>query len=166
MAAPSKVRSGVGFRQAQLFSLNSAGYPNATSTAIYEGVQLTGAKTLTIEDPEPRDIIHLGDDRVFQRDILPPDTPVSGELSTGKINDDIEALARADLAFVVGEANFFGVGTGNRGEEYQVGVLAYRQTLDTDPSSGSLYRLERTGTHRRARRCPGRGPGGSGTLHL
>lgn len=138
MSAPGTIRSGVGFRHVQVIPLGSDDYPKAVSSVAYEGSQITGAKALTVDDPEPRDIVHLGDDRVFQRDILPPDTPLSGELRVGKVDDAVDALLGDDLSFTVGEAKLFGVATDSRGDENQVAILAYRQTLDTDPSSGDF----------------------------
>lgn len=141
MAAPGTTRSGVGFRHCQILLLNSSGTIAATSATVYEGVQLSGAKAMTIDDPEPRDIIHIGDDRVFQRDVLPPDTPISGEIRTGKVNDAVDDVITDDKGIsTVGEAMLFGFGTNNRGDENQVCVLAYRQTLDTVASSSSFGR--------------------------
>lgn len=140
MSTPGTIRSGVGFRHVQVFALDSSDYPKAPDTTAYEGLQISGAKALTIDDPEPRDIVHLGDDGVFQRDILPPDTPLGGELRVGKVNDNVDSLLADDLSFDIGEAKFFGIATDTRGDENQVGILAYRQTLDTDPSSGSFGR--------------------------
>lgn len=138
MTAPGTYRSGAGFRHVRIFELDSSGYPAATSATVYEGYRIEGAKALTLDDPEPRDIVHVGDDRVIQRDILPPDTPISGELVVAKIQDTIDALLSDDLSKTIGEAKFFGIGTGNRGEENQVAVLAYRQTLNTEAGSSTF----------------------------
>jgi len=132
----STVRSGVGLRYVQVFAL-AEDYPAATSTTAYEGVSISGARSLSITDPEPRQINHVGDDRLFALDVLPPTEPVTAELRVAKVNDTLDAVLGDDLAFTVGEAQMFGVGTSNRGEEDQVGILAYRQALDTDPTSSS-----------------------------
>jgi len=138
MAAPSAVRSGVGFRNVRVFALDADGYPAATDTSAYEGIAITGSKALTIEDPEPQQIIHRGDDRIFALDVLPPTDPISGELRVGKISDTVDAALSDDAAFTVGEANFFGIGTDSRGDEDQVALLAYRQAVDTDPNSANF----------------------------
>jgi len=137
MTTPATTRSGVGLRHVQIFALNSSGYPNATSTTAYEGVQLSGAVSLTLDDPEPQQIEHRGDDRVFALDQLPPTAAVSGSLTVAKINDTVDAILTDDNSFTIGEAKFFGMGTDNRGDENQVGLLAFRQTLDTDPTSST-----------------------------
>jgi len=138
MTAPGTIRSGVGFRHVQILALDDSGYPKATSTTVYEGSQASGAKALTIDDPEPRSIVHIGDDRIFQLDTLPPDTPITGELRVGKVSDALDAILTDDKSFEIGEAKMFGFGTDNRGDENQVAILAYRQTLDTDPDSANF----------------------------
>ncbi len=140
MTAPTGVRSGVGFRHAVLFALNSAGTPAATApaTTAYAGVHLSGAKVLTINDPEPRRISHVGDDSLITIDMLPPVEGISGELRTGKLDDAVDALLTGQIAFTVGEAKLFGVGTDKRGYEAQVGMLAYRQAQDTSPTSATF----------------------------
>jgi len=134
-ALSNEIRSGVGFRHVQLFALAADGYPNATDTSEYAGLRISGARALTINDPEPQQISHLGDDRVFALDVLPPTEALSGELVVGKVNDVVAQVIGDDLAVSVGEAQILGIGTDNRGDENQVALLAYRQTLDTDPDS-------------------------------
>lgn len=137
MTAPQTKRSGVGFRYAVVFALDANGYPAAVDTTAYEGVSVVGPKALTITDPEPRDIVHVGADGVIQRDILPPDTPVSGELRAAAIDDTLDAALGDDLSYTIGEMKLFPVGSNNRGDEDQVGLLAFRQALDTDEDGGA-----------------------------
>lgn len=134
-------RSGVGFRHITLFSLNASGYPNGVATDTpYEGVQLTGARSLTINDPEPQQIVHVGDDRPFALDVLPPTEPITGEMVGGKINDTIDALLSDDKSALVGDgaAYIFPFGSDSRGDENVMGVLCYRQSIDTDPTSSTF----------------------------
>lgn len=138
MTAPQTIRSGVGFRHVQLLSLGSDSQPAATDTSAYAGVQISGARSLTINDPEPQQITHQGDDSIFALDVLPPTEPISGELTVGKVNDVVDALLSDDASFTVGEAKMFPVGSNNRGDENLMAVLCYRQTLDTDPSSSNF----------------------------
>lgn len=145
MAAPNTTRSGVGFRHAQLFALNtSLGViePGTASATAYEGVQLSGVKRLTINDPEPKQIAHKGDDRVFALDSLPADEPITGELVTGKINDTVDAMITGTNSFSVGETKMMGLGTDKKGSEVQVAMLAWRQALDTTPGAQQLRRWE------------------------
>jgi hypothetical protein len=138
MTAPAVINSGVGLRNVQILAVAADGYPAATSTTAYEGVTVSGAKTLTINDPEPRQIVHTGDDRVFALDVLPPTEPVTGQLAVGKVNDTLDAILSDDKSITVGEAKLFGIGTNTRGDENPVTLLAYRQAVDTDPSSASF----------------------------
>jgi hypothetical protein len=140
MTAPTGIRSGVGFRNCVIFALNAAGLPAATATTPYEGVRLSGAKTLTINDVEPRKITHVGDDVIIAIDFLPPVEGMSGELHTGKRNDVVDAVLTGQKAFAAGNIAMFGLGTDKRGYEPQVGLLAYQQANDTDPASVTLGR--------------------------
>lgn len=135
MTTPQTIRSGAGLRQVQILALNASGYPDAVDTNAYEGVTLSGAVSLTLEDPEPQQIVHRGDDVVFALDTLPPSEPISAELTVSKTNDVIDAILTDDNSITVGEAKLFGAGTENRGDENQVCVLSYQQTEDTDPDS-------------------------------
>lgn len=134
-AMSDEIRSGVGFRHVQILALAADGYPNATDTSEYAGARISGARTLTINDPEPQQISHLGDDVVFALDVLPPTEALTGELVTGKVNDVVAQIIGDDLPVSIGQAQILGIGTDNRGDENQVALLAYRQTLDTDPDS-------------------------------
>lgn len=138
-ATPEEIRSGVGLRLVQVLALNATGYPAATQqTTAYEGVTVSGAVSFGLEDPEPQQIVHRGDDRVFALDVLPPTEPISGELTVSKTNDDIDAVLTDDKIVAIAEAKFFGLGTDNRGDENQVCVLAYQQSIDTDPASSDF----------------------------
>ena len=168
MSAPSKVRSTAGFRSLVLFELNASGYPigalalrastpytisgSAISgstvavpvgTAIsgsvgYYGIQHSGAKVLTINDPVPRVIPHIGDDGVFSLQVLPALEPANGELRLDKTNDIVDAIAGNVKSFTVGEANLLGSVTGQRGFENQLAALAYSFAQDTDPDSAAF----------------------------
>lgn len=131
MSAPSKKRSGVGFRNCTLFALNASNLPAATTIAAYEGITAVGAKTLTINDPAYRVITHIGDDRALQIDQLPATEGASAELHLGRVDDDFEAAISGLKSFVVGEMNMLGAGVTDRsGFEPTVGLLAYQQALD------------------------------------
>lgn len=138
MTAPSTIRSGVGLRHVQILAIAADDYPAAVDTSAYAGATISGARALSITDPEPRQIIHQGDDGIFALDSLPPTEPISGELRTSKVNDVVDAIIGDDKSVTVGEAKLFPEGTDQRGNENQVIMLAYRQTLDTDPDSANF----------------------------
>ena len=101
----------------------------------YYGIQHSGAKVLTINDPVPRVLPHVGDDGVFSLQVLPALEPANGELHVDKTSDPIDAIVGNVLPFVVGEANMEGASTSQRGFENQVAALAYSFAQDTDPDS-------------------------------
>ncbi len=138
MASPSSINSGAGFRHMQILALDTSGYPAASGTTAYAGAVISGAKTLTIDDPEPRQVVHVGDDRPFALDVLPATEPITGEMTVGKANNTIDAILTPVKEVTIGEAKLFGVGTNRRGDENQVTILAYRQAVDTDPDSSTF----------------------------
>jgi hypothetical protein len=101
----------------------------------YYGIQHSGAKVLTINDPLPRVLPHIGDDGVFSLQVLPALEPANGELRLDKTSDIIDAIAGNVKKFTIGEANLLGSVTGQRGYENQVGAIAYSFAQDTDPES-------------------------------
>ena len=166
MSAPSKIRSTAGFRNLELYELNSSGFPiglltlqaqtpytvsgsvvNSGSTVAlpagtavsgsvgYYGIRHSGAKVLTINDPVPRVLPHVGDDGVIALQVLPALEPANGELHVDKTNDVVDAIAGNVKPFQVGEMNLEGVSTSQRGYENQVGAIAYSFAEDTDPDS-------------------------------
>ena len=101
----------------------------------YYGIKWGGAKVLTINDPTPRVIPHVGDDGVICLQVLPALEPASGELRLDKTNDIVDAIAANVNKFTIAEANLLGSITSQRGYENQVGALAYSFGQDTDPDS-------------------------------
>ena len=104
----------------------------------YYGIKWSGAKVLTINDPVPRVIPHVGDDGVICLQVLPALEPANGELRLDKTNDIVDAIAANVKKFTVAEANLLGSITGQRGFENQVGALAYSFGQDTDPDSSQF----------------------------
>lgn len=138
MTSPAVIRSGAGVRDFQIFALDASGYPAATSTTVYAGIDVSGVKSVTINAPTPRSIQHFGDDRIFALDLLPPTEPVTAEVVVSKINDTVDAALTGNKSFTVGEMKFFGVNSDNTGNENQVGVVVYQQSQDTDPASANF----------------------------
>lgn len=133
MTAPNTRRTSVGFRHCQVLLITSSGYPAASGTEAYEGVQVTRAKALSLNDPAPQQITSIGDDNIFQVDYLPPNEAITGEVRTGITDDVLDDVVTDDASITIGEAKLFGFGTNNRGAENQVAVLAFRQSLDSTP---------------------------------
>lgn len=121
----------------------SAGATVAAGTAVggsvgYYGIPHSGGKVLTINDPAPRVIPHIGDDAIINLQILPATEPASGELRVDKTNDIVDAIVGNVKKFTIGEANMLGGITSQRGYENQVGALAYSAGQDADPDSSNF----------------------------
>lgn len=115
----------------------------ATGTAVsgsipYYGIWASGAKILTINDPVPRVIPHIGDDGVINIQVLPAIEVANGELRMDKTNDVVDAIIGNIKKFIVGETNMQGVITSQRGFENQVGAIAYSFAQDADPDSANF----------------------------
>lgn len=138
MAAPAKIRSGTGIRHVQVLAIGADGYIAAPATTAYEGAHVSGVRTVGLTPPSPRNITHVGDDQVFQIDVLPPNTPLTGTMTTGKISDTLDAILTDQLEFAVGEANLFGIASNVQGDENDVVLIFFYQTRDTDPDSADM----------------------------
>jgi hypothetical protein len=101
----------------------------------YYGALASGAKVLTITDPQPRVLTHFGDDGPFSLQVLPATEPLNGELHLDKTNDVVDAIIANLKRFQVGEMNMLGGATNKRGFENKVAALAYSFAQDTDPDS-------------------------------
>jgi hypothetical protein len=119
-------------------AIGADGYIAATATEAYEGRRVAGARTVGLSPPSPRNITHVGDDQVFQLDVLPPNTALTGTLTVGKIDDTLDEMLTDQTAFQIGEANMFGVATNKQGDEKDVVLLIFYQTRDTDPGSSNM----------------------------
>ncbi|MCB0207709.1 MAG: hypothetical protein KDJ52_00175 [Anaerolineae bacterium] len=138
MAAPNPVWTPVGAREARIFALDSGTQmiePGSASATPYEGIQVSGLKELQLNDPEPQQIFHMGDDGIFSVDALPPTEAITGSVMTGKIAADLEAALTGNKVVTIGEMKGIGIGTNNKGSEIQVGMYFYRQAQDTQPGS-------------------------------
>jgi len=133
MTAPLVQGRSVGLREVTIFALNASERPLAASTTVpYEGLTVLGAKLININDPEPRRITHFGDDHVMQLDVLPPQEAMTGELQTATVDDTLDALLASVISFTAaGEIKGLLLNTDDKGNEPQVGLLGFRQSLDT-----------------------------------
>ena len=80
------------FRSTRIYPTNADLFPvprGVTGTDAYPGYEIIGSRGLTIQIPEARRIVHSGDDRVLAVTLLPPEDPVTGELTTASM--DLEA---------------------------------------------------------------------------
>jgi hypothetical protein len=121
----------VGFRHCRLYRLDANGYLYANShTTAYEGVELNGPKTLEVTKPEPRRISHTGADRVLAVDVLPTLESVTAVITASGTDLAIEALVNNVNIITQGEMKTLGQGTDQQGNEPQLAILGFRQSLD------------------------------------
>ena len=142
MAAPTAIRWGAGVRDFQIFVLDSNGYPAATTTAAYLGIDVSGVRDVTINDPAPRVVTQFGDDRIGGVALLPPTDTLTAEARVSKLNNTLDAALTGNNIITLGEMNVLGVNTDLKGNENQVGIVTYQQAQDSDPASstfGVLY---------------------------
>jgi len=144
MTAGPKITSAAGLRRIQVFALSATGYPDGDQSGAtgYDGFELEGAKSFALTLPENQIIVHIGNDRPFATDYLPPNAGLSGEVRTAKQNLDADATLTDTKTFAVGEMTVGGLATEKVGTEIDVAVIVYRQALDTTRGSSQLRRWQ------------------------
>jgi hypothetical protein len=130
MSAPDGNIVAVGLKLMRVYELNAFGVPKATSTSVYEGVQIQGAQSYEIKTPDARRISFKGDDYVLAQDVLPRQEPSTGTLKFAVDNHAAYALLSSTKRAVIGEASVVGYGTSKQGAEPVVAVLGYQQAKD------------------------------------
>lgn len=120
----------VGIRYVNVFQLNAAGYPAASSTTFYKGLQIVGGKAFDVTIPDSRRIPHTGDDTLLNQDRLPPNEPVSATLTASRNDHDVYTLLTGTKVEIIGGSSMVGIGTDRQGHEPQVGLMCYQQALD------------------------------------
>jgi len=106
--------------------------------AVYPGIQLSGAATLTLTPPEPERVPARGDDAVYWTFHLPPTEGWTAELTCSKL--DLPAIAMITGVLAWGEAALFeglAMGTDREGLETDLVFWGQRKAVDTDPASES-----------------------------
>lgn len=130
MAGTSGKQYSVGARQARIYPLDSNGRIAATSTTVYEGLQIVGKRAFEVTVPDARRIVHIGDDAIKAQDMLPRQEASSAVLRASRLDHDVHAALTGQLAFTIGEAAMIGYATDKQGSEPEVGLLCFQQSLD------------------------------------
>jgi hypothetical protein len=122
----------VGSRYTRIYELVN-GYPMASTTSgsvPYEGYQLSSVESCQITIPEPRPIEHVGDDRLQQKDFLPPVTG-SKVAFVGSRNDyNVYAILTGTKVLTQNEHVQIGVSTNKQGANPQIGIMQMQQSLN------------------------------------
>jgi hypothetical protein len=130
MSAPNGSTFPVGMKFVRVYALTSDGIPAASSTTVYEGLQIVGAKAYDLTIPDARRIAHTGDDRVLAQDILPRQEVSSGTLRTATNPHDVYAVMTSTTQATIGESSVIGYGTDKQGLEPSLGLLMYQQAKE------------------------------------
>lgn len=131
MAQASGKQLAVGMKSAVAFALDSDGLPAATSpSTAYEGVEFNGSKSLDMTIPDARRIVHSGNDRVLAIDFLAPIEPSTGVLTIARNDLVLAALLANVKTFAVGESLFMPWQTEQQGNEIDIALLTFQQSLD------------------------------------
>jgi hypothetical protein len=140
MTVPASVVMGAGLQGVHIYEIDPATgrVKLGTMAAPYAGVHVQGARVINVNDPEPRRITHLGDNRALGLTVLPATEFVSGELRTGKRNRTVDEILSGINEITVGETKLYGVGTDRRGFESQVCLVGYSNSQDADEASAAL----------------------------
>jgi hypothetical protein len=131
MATTFGKQLGVGLRSATVFELDAAGLPAAVGTSAYEGFTVVGPKAYTLEIPAVRKIVFPGNDRVLALDFLPAIEASSAELRTSADDIPLNAFLTGVDSYAVGEATAMNYQTDQQGNEPDVAMLMFQQSLDT-----------------------------------
>lgn len=138
MTAPTGKQLPVGLRHVQVFELDSSGYPKATSTTVYEGLEIVGPKAYELNLPDARVITHTGGDGVLDNDFLPPTEAPTGVLRAARNDYDVYAVLTGTLVQTIGEAKMIGINTSKQGFEPELGMFMYQQSKDEN--GGRVWR--------------------------
>lgn len=131
MANASGKQFATGFRSAVIFALGADGLPAATGTSAYEGFEVIGPKAYTLEVPTIRKITFMGSDRALALDFLPATEASSAELQTAADDIPLNAFLSGVTSYNVGEATMMNLQTDQQGNEPDVAMVMFQQSLDT-----------------------------------
>lgn len=143
MANAKEIVSGVGARYAVVIPLDADGLPsvNVKQAAPQQGTLIEGIKTLARADGQVQRINHYGDDYVFAQDTLAPTEAGSITVTAAKTNLALDAMMESNKVVSAGTGKYRAGNTDKRGSEPQLGMMAYRQALDTTKGSPTLGKL-------------------------
>jgi len=121
----------VGLKRAVIFQLDANGYPAASGSAAYEGLEVVGPKAWSLTNPEARKINHVGNDRVLAIDYLPPTEGASAELRVAANDIVTNAVLGSVSTFAAGEKTMMVWNSDEQGSEPDIGLLLFQQSLDS-----------------------------------
>lgn len=130
MATATSRQFPVGLRYGSAFQLNTSGLPMAPNTSAYDGHQFVGSKAFELTIPPPRSIVHTGDDRVQATDYLPSLDAATAVLRVSRYDMGLNSILMNVNSFLIGEAQMMGWATDQQGEEADVALFLFQQSLE------------------------------------
>jgi hypothetical protein len=130
MANPTQKIFTVGLNAARIYALNSSGTPAAVNATVYDGLNVGGPTSFTLNIPTPTTIAHPGNNSVLQYDILPSLDTSNGTLTVSRQDNATIALLTGTKVFDDGERNVIGWMTSAQSTEPTVMLLVYDQAKD------------------------------------
>lgn len=137
MTAPTERTLNYGLRYACVYELDANGYPKASSTTAYEGLQFKGSTAFELTIPDARKLTGLGEDGITQVVYLPPQEGADARLNVEAADPVLAALLDGTKMATVGEATVVGVATDKQGFEPRVGLMLYQAAKGLD--TGKTY---------------------------
>jgi len=119
-----------GLRRAVVFALSS-GYPAASGTSPYEGLETIGPKAYALSEPDVRRINHVGGDSSLALDFLPATEGVTAELRVAGQDIPLDAFLSGVKVMTIGESKVMAAQTDQQGYEPDVALILFQQSLDT-----------------------------------
>ncbi len=127
MAAPADTFYGVGLEMARAYALTAQGYPKATSTTVYEGIEIPAPKGLDISNAKPRYVSHPGNNRIKSRDILPSLDQSSLTIKASRLDHAVNAALQGVKVHTIGESLASNYYTDQQGNEPTVAIMTWQQ---------------------------------------
>ena len=134
MAATSGNEYPVGLRYGAAFQLTSQGgvaVPAASSATVpYSGLPFVGASAFNLTIPDPRTIVHPGDDRVMATDFLPTLDSITATIEVSRYDMTLNAMLTGVKTYAEADFLMMPWATDAQGDEPTVGLFLYQQSLN------------------------------------
>lgn len=139
MASTTGIVWGVEVYRAVIFPLNSDGSPKATSTTVYEGLEVKGPRVFELTPAEPRSVNNPGAGRIQDVIFLPPNEATRAELRVGYNQQAIKAALSGVKNPAIAESTYVLRGTEQQGNEPDCAMFVFQQAKDNNKLSRWHY---------------------------
>jgi len=128
-----------GFQRAVIFALDANGYPAATGSQAYEGLDIIGANLFNMNTPDVTKVPHTGQDRILATQFFPPKEGVTAQLTMDGSSTELIALLTGVKEYALAEKTFVSWMTDQQGNEPDVGLLLVQAALDASSKLGQRH---------------------------